>query len=886
MVNPTPITSAKTKIKDTVLTALKAFITPGTVAELRVLEAESGNGFTKTYSGYFDNIEAMAEAALKFDGKAPAVYFTLNPCNEALLARAANRVRAIKKEPTTADHDIARRVWFVIDVDPVRPKGISATAEEHSYAITKAGQVREWLSDRGWPDPIAGDSGNGGHLSYRVELPNDQAAADLARQCLEALAEKFSDERATIDRSVFNAARIWKLYGTMARKGDSTKDRPHRRAKLLHVPETMTPVTIEQLTDLASSIVPEQKQQPQTSPTSHEGIDVDQWCSKHGLKISKTMPWKDATKHILNPCPFNSDHAEAAIIKHPSGAVSFECFHDGCRDNDWKKLRDRTEGPRQQPGAAQGQTPPPVTVSNVPVHLLADQAEQILSHSGDQIYQRSGCLVTIVESKSSPKLQFSGGARSVSVAVINQQSLQDRLSRLVRWQRLDNRTGTSRPCDPPKTMLDVLLSRGTWDVPFLTGIIETPTLRIDGSILDKPGYDADTGLFFHPKGKVFPKINPAPTRDEAVKAFKNLCEIFSGFPFEEPHGRSVAMSAVLTALVRNSLRSAPMFAFSAPKMGSGKSLLADVVSLIASGVRCQMFSQPKNEDEEDKILTSCFLAGDRVVCFDNCDRVFKSDTMCIVLTQETWRNRLLGLNKILSFPTNVTFMATGNNLTFAGDISTRVIQCNLDPQCERPEERRFTINLFDHIPNHRGQLVVDAITILRAYHVAGRPDQGIKMFGRFEDWSNLVRSALVWVGESDPCISRQRVEDSDPVRTALKNILSIWYDTFAGRPMQISQVVKEAEMTADQGNDDLLTALADFAGDGKGRVSSRSLGRRLNSFVGRVEGGLKFWKGNKGHGGNFSWSVLQVTQTNPNPPQNEQTNHQTNHANSASETVF
>ena len=222
MVNPTPINSAKTKVSEAIRAALGIFISAGSVAELRVIDADSGNGFGKTYSGYFNDLDQMATQAAKFDGKAPAVYFTVNPCSEALLARAANRTRAVKKEPLTADHDIARRSWFMIDVDPVRPKGISSTDEEHTYAQRKAADIRDYLTSLGWPLPVVADSGNGGHLNYRVDLPNDKEAAELIKAVLGALSDRFSDDRAEIDRTVFNAARIWKLYGTSAKKGDST----------------------------------------------------------------------------------------------------------------------------------------------------------------------------------------------------------------------------------------------------------------------------------------------------------------------------------------------------------------------------------------------------------------------------------------------------------------------------------------------------------------------------------------------------------------------------------------------------------------------------------------------------------------------------------------
>ncbi len=152
--------------------------------------------------------------------------------NPDLLARAVNRVRVASKGcPATADTDILKRRWLPIDLDPVRPAGISSNDEEHALAIGRAWQLRDALRAMGWPDPIVADSGNGAHLLYRINLPaNDQG---LIKKCLEALALRFDDDRVLVDQAVFNPARIWKLYGTVSRKGDSVPERPHRRSRIL-----------------------------------------------------------------------------------------------------------------------------------------------------------------------------------------------------------------------------------------------------------------------------------------------------------------------------------------------------------------------------------------------------------------------------------------------------------------------------------------------------------------------------------------------------------------------------------------------------------------------------------------------------------------------------
>ncbi len=209
--------------------ALSALFEPEAVVELR---AFSGR---KTVSGYFDDHEVLAREAQKLDQRGFQVYVTLNKVNPDLLARAANRIKEYPKS-TTSDTDIIRIRWLPLDFDPARPSGVSSTEEEKKAAERLAREVREFTRERGWPDPVVGDSGNGFHLLYRVDLPATQASRDLVKNVLESLAFRFDDERVKLDTGVFNAARIWKLYGTVARKGDSVPNRPHRHSKLLKVP--------------------------------------------------------------------------------------------------------------------------------------------------------------------------------------------------------------------------------------------------------------------------------------------------------------------------------------------------------------------------------------------------------------------------------------------------------------------------------------------------------------------------------------------------------------------------------------------------------------------------------------------------------------------------
>ncbi len=209
--------------------ALGVLFEPDAVVELR--------GFVgrKTVSGYFDDHDVLASEAHSLNKNGFQVYVTLNEVNPDLLARAANRIREYPKG-TTSDTDIVRIRWLPLDFDPVRPSGVSSTEEEKKAAEQLAREVRDYLMERSWPDPVVGDSGNGFHLLYRVDMPATQKSRDLVKDVLESLAFRFDNERVKLDTSVYNPARIWKLYGTVARKGDSVPNRPHRCSKLLKVP--------------------------------------------------------------------------------------------------------------------------------------------------------------------------------------------------------------------------------------------------------------------------------------------------------------------------------------------------------------------------------------------------------------------------------------------------------------------------------------------------------------------------------------------------------------------------------------------------------------------------------------------------------------------------
>jgi len=361
--------------------ALSLLFGPGQVVEVRAITEEG------MASGYFDDPAALVAAVGPLDATGTAgTYVTLNEVDPALLSRRANRVkmRLSKKDATTADTDIVRRRWFPVDIDPVRPSGVSSTDQEHQAALTRAREIAAYLAERGWPDPVLADSGNGAHLLYRIDMPNDEESRGLVKRALEALDVMFSDRVCTVDTANYNAARIWKLYGTTSRKGDNTRDRPHRNGMVLQAPDPVGIIHEDLLKGLASSL-PVPPAQRGMGPRGQK-IELRSWLTSHGIGIAGEKPYRDGTLFILDECPFSAEHRDGAFaIQFGSGAVYAGCHHNSCGGGSqrWKELRQKYERSVRSPpasGPAAFSTPvQPVTSADT-----RDEAAQIL-RSGDPV---------------------------------------------------------------------------------------------------------------------------------------------------------------------------------------------------------------------------------------------------------------------------------------------------------------------------------------------------------------------------------------------------------------------------------------------------------------------------------------------------------------------
>lgn len=334
--------------------ALAVFLPAGQTTEVRALDAVlTGDRRTVNATGYFNNPAALL-AALKSIFAAKGIYFIPNAVDPALLARASNRIKTAAKGDATTDANIVCRRWLLIDCDAKRPSGISATDAEHAAAMERAKAIAECLTAAGWPEPVTADSGNGAHLLYRIDLPADDGG--LVQRCLAALATQFDDSTVAVDRTVFNPARIWKLYGSAACKGDSTPDRPWRMSRIISAPAELGTVPKALLDSLAGS--PAAAPTPATaqagSSAGFGSFDLAAFVARHLPNAVGPAPWKGGGRIWELPESPICDHhdGQCFVGQQPNGAIVAGCHHNSCNGRwGWKELRERFE-PRGQGSAA------------------------------------------------------------------------------------------------------------------------------------------------------------------------------------------------------------------------------------------------------------------------------------------------------------------------------------------------------------------------------------------------------------------------------------------------------------------------------------------------------------------------------------------------------
>ncbi|MBP6829226.1 MAG: hypothetical protein KA978_00500 [Deltaproteobacteria bacterium] len=405
---------------------------------------------------------------------------------------------------------------------------------------------------------------------------------------------------------------------------------------------------------------------------------------------------------------------------------------------------------------------------------VTDEAVRALARHPD-IYQRAGSLVN-VRRDLSPHESDAREKDGPRIAVLPSPTLRDYLSASAVWVH----TGEDGPhvVHVPQSTVNAVHARGEWrGIRTLHAVVETPMLRPDGTVLDTPGFDAATGLLYVPNGR-FPKVPTHPTREQIDAAKALLFDVVADFPFKEQCHRSAWLSSLLTPLARFAFRGcSPINLIDGNTPGAGKGRLANTVGVVVLGRDIGVMAAGKDDEEQRKAITSKALTGARLVLIDNVDGALGGPALDAALTTTSWEDRLLGGNQMVNLPLFMVWFATGNNIQPRGDLIRRALHIRLESPEDRPEDRANWRheNLAEYVREHRAELAAAALTILRGYCAAGRPAQGLKPWGSFEQWSDLVRGAIVWAGEPDPADTREELRaENDTTGQALVGLVEGW----------------------------------------------------------------------------------------------------------------
>lgn len=401
----------------------------------------------------------------------------------------------------------------------------------------------------------------------------------------------------------------------------------------------------------------------------------------------------------------------------------------------------------------------------------AKQADQHLSCiviNNRQLRDVTADALKALEEANEPPVLFVRGGKLARVRTdekkgpmidtVGECELRAHLARAADYVRLKN-NGHS-PCPPPRDVVGDILGLGQWNFHPLEGIVEAPLLRPDGTVLEEPGYDPCTHLLYCPAdGLRVPAIPSNPSPRDLADALALVEEAIGEFPYVDEASRANAFGLLLTPVVRQAIQGlVPMACIDAPQAGTGKGLLASVVSLIGTGREAGSMSAPRDEDEWRKRITAALYGGSTFIVIDNIDNELRSSSLASALTASVWRDRILGLSTIVAVSQRATWVANGNNLRLGGDLPRRCYWIRLDARTWRHWTRaNFTHpGLIPWVLENRGRLLAALLIIAVSWFAAGKPaaSSTVRIIGGFGGWARTISDILEHAAVLDPGTGR------------------------------------------------------------------------------------------------------------------------------------
>jgi hypothetical protein len=473
-------------------------------------------------------------------------------------------------------------------------------------------------------------------------------------------------------------------------------------------------------------------------------------------------------------------------------------------------------------------TLPEVVITNQHTRDITARALEALHKQNNpaKIFQRSNTLTRIaVDEEGKPYAD-----------TIDGKAFRGCIDRCCDFMRL-TKQGDAVATPPPQEVVDDGLRRPElWKSPPLLGIVETPVLRPDGTILTTPGYDENTKLYYHPaEGLEIPLIPDNPSPAQVREAAQLVIDPVYDFPFDCQASWANAIGTMFAPVLRPIIDGCvPMALFDKPQQGTGASLLAEIVSIVSTGREAAMMTAPDSDEEWRKQITSLLVQGKAVATVDNVEGDLRAPSLAALLTLTVWQCRILGQTKNVELPHRTVWIATGNNIHLKGDLPRRCIWIRMDAHVPRPWMRLH--KQFKHpklkrwVMENRGAILAAMLTIARAWVLGGKPiPEGIPILGNFESYCETVGGLLPFMGVRGFLANLDKLYDETDTSTPQwANFFGVWHDLLSDEAYTSAEVVdaifNNAEFKALL-PDDLADAFAD------GKNYAVRLGKQLHDHV-------------------------------------------------------
>ena len=724
--------------------------------EIRMLKTKKG-----TISGYYENKEKLLKDIFRYDG-VNNIFFTLNVFSEDLLARGKERLIEYASH-TTSDSEITRREFLLIDVDPKRPAGVSSTDEELQSSEIVLREVVSYLRSEGFPEPVIACSGNGYHALYKVDLDNTKESTQLHKDFLYALDSKFSNEKAQIDKTTYNPARITKMYGTIACKGDSTESRPHRRSRILQAPNEFN-VVDEALLKKVAELYTNKNTTSKKVNTLHNksvvkgSINIEEWLREKGLDVSKVKEEVDRTVYVLETCPWNSNHTDesASITQFNNGAISAKCHHDSCSHENWSSLKKLYE-----PKASK------------------NKSEYSEKEGGEP--KKSYADIVIEQALNYRDVFFHNSVEETFVAVDKDKfyevyRLEDKKYQMLIRKRFYDELGKAISKDNISQAIGVLEAKALYEGEELEvykrcaevdGVTYYDLCNKESTIIriDENGWSIDDS-----KQILFIRKNNMSEQEIPVYYEDLLGLLDKHFRFKSEEDRILHAVSLVTRLISDIPH--PIEVIHGEKGASKTTTMRMNKSLIDPSPR-DVTSMPKAIQDLAISINNTYMA-----CYDNLDIISseRSDLLCIASTGGVYPKRKLYTNdeeSMMSLKSKITLNGI-NVVAIKADLIDRCILLALEriSESERMEERLLWSSFNEDKPKILGAMLTALSRAKRIY-----PTLKLTKLGRMADftmWGYAVAEALEIGGEeflkaylNNQKKANQEAVESNPVATAL-----------------------------------------------------------------------------------------------------------------------